>query len=98
MARYQGALELHRAIRLDAHDRFDLAETAEEKARIERFQYMTPEKIAPLTVYLASAAAEGIVSRFLVSATTRSTCSTSRGRCVPSFAPRAGPVPGSASC
>jgi hypothetical protein len=36
------------------------AETAEEKARIERFQEMTPEKIAPLTVYLASAAAEGI--------------------------------------
>ena len=29
------------------------AETPEEKARVERFQQMTPEKIAPLTVYLA---------------------------------------------
>src|SRR5437762_3306803 len=30
------------------------AQTPEEKARVERFQQMTPEKIAPLTVYLAS--------------------------------------------
>ncbi len=30
------------------------AETPEEKARVESFQQMTPEKIAPLTVYLAS--------------------------------------------
>ena len=30
------------------------AETEEEKRRVERFQQMTPEKIAPLTVYLAS--------------------------------------------
>ena len=36
------------------------AETPEEKARVERFQQMTPEKIAPLTVYLASDRAEGI--------------------------------------
>jgi NAD(P)-dependent dehydrogenase (short-subunit alcohol dehydrogenase family) len=36
------------------------AETAEEKARLKRFQEMTPEKIAPLTVYLASEAAAGI--------------------------------------
>jgi NAD(P)-dependent dehydrogenase (short-subunit alcohol dehydrogenase family) len=36
------------------------AETPEEKARVERFQQMTPEKIAPLTVYLASERAEGI--------------------------------------
>jgi NAD(P)-dependent dehydrogenase (short-subunit alcohol dehydrogenase family) len=36
------------------------AESAEEKARIERFREMTPEKIAPLTVYLASDRAEGI--------------------------------------
>jgi NAD(P)-dependent dehydrogenase (short-subunit alcohol dehydrogenase family) len=36
------------------------AETAEEKARIERLQGMTPEKIAPLTVYLACDRAEGI--------------------------------------
>jgi NAD(P)-dependent dehydrogenase (short-subunit alcohol dehydrogenase family) len=36
------------------------AETAEEKARVERFQQMTPEKIAPLAVYLASDRAGGI--------------------------------------
>jgi NAD(P)-dependent dehydrogenase (short-subunit alcohol dehydrogenase family) len=36
------------------------AETPEEKARVERFQQMTPEKIAPLTVYLGSDSAEGI--------------------------------------
>ena len=36
------------------------AETEEEKARVERFQQMTPEKIAPLAVYLASDRAEGI--------------------------------------
>jgi NAD(P)-dependent dehydrogenase (short-subunit alcohol dehydrogenase family) len=36
------------------------AETPEEKARLARFQEMTPEKIAPLTVYLASDRAEGI--------------------------------------
>jgi NAD(P)-dependent dehydrogenase (short-subunit alcohol dehydrogenase family) len=36
------------------------AETPEEKARVARFQQMTPEKIAPLTVYLASDRAEGI--------------------------------------
>jgi hypothetical protein len=35
-------------------------ETAEEKARVERMQQMTPEKIAPLAVYLASDRAEGI--------------------------------------
>ncbi len=36
------------------------AETAEEKARVARLQQMTPEKIAPLAVYLASDRAEGI--------------------------------------
>jgi NAD(P)-dependent dehydrogenase (short-subunit alcohol dehydrogenase family) len=36
------------------------AETEEEKKRVERFQQMTPEKIAPLVVYLASDRAEGI--------------------------------------
>ena len=35
-------------------------QTAEEKARVERFQQMTPEKIAPLAVYLASDRADGI--------------------------------------
>src|SRR5215813_3101564 len=36
------------------------AETPDEKARVEKFQQMTPEKIAPLVVYLASDAAEGV--------------------------------------
>ncbi|HZP79912.1 MAG TPA: SDR family NAD(P)-dependent oxidoreductase [Pseudolabrys sp.] len=36
------------------------AETAEEKARVEKIQQMTPEKVAPLAVYLASDRAEGI--------------------------------------
>jgi NADP-dependent 3-hydroxy acid dehydrogenase YdfG len=36
------------------------AETEEEKARIERFREMTPEKIAPLVVYLVSDRATGI--------------------------------------
>jgi NAD(P)-dependent dehydrogenase (short-subunit alcohol dehydrogenase family) len=36
------------------------AETPEEKARVQRMQQMTPEKIAPLTVYLASERAAGI--------------------------------------
>jgi NAD(P)-dependent dehydrogenase (short-subunit alcohol dehydrogenase family) len=35
-------------------------ETDAEKARVERLQQMTPEKIAPLVVYLASDRAEGI--------------------------------------
>src|SRR5262252_11017014 len=36
------------------------AQTPAEKARVERIREMTPEKIAPLTVYLASDRAEGI--------------------------------------
>jgi NAD(P)-dependent dehydrogenase (short-subunit alcohol dehydrogenase family) len=36
------------------------ADTPEEKARVEKFQQMTPEKIAPLVVYLASDRAAGI--------------------------------------
>src|SRR5436305_13000626 len=36
------------------------ATTPEEKMRVERMQQMTPEKIAPLTVYLGSDAAVGI--------------------------------------
>ena len=36
------------------------AESDEERARIERFKQMTPEKIAPLVVYLASDCAHGI--------------------------------------
>ena len=39
------------------------AETPEEKARVERFQQMTPEKIAPLTVYLGSDSADGITGQ-----------------------------------
>src|SRR5215475_14339878 len=36
------------------------AQTEEEKRRVERFQQMTPEKIAPLAVYLGSDSAAGI--------------------------------------
>jgi NAD(P)-dependent dehydrogenase (short-subunit alcohol dehydrogenase family) len=36
------------------------AETPAEKARVERIQQMTPEKIAPLAVYLACDRADGI--------------------------------------
>jgi NAD(P)-dependent dehydrogenase (short-subunit alcohol dehydrogenase family) len=36
------------------------ATSEEDKRRVERFQQMTPEKIAPLVVYLASDRAEGI--------------------------------------
>jgi NAD(P)-dependent dehydrogenase (short-subunit alcohol dehydrogenase family) len=36
------------------------AETEEEKARVAKFREMTPEKIAPLAVYLGSDAADGI--------------------------------------
>jgi NAD(P)-dependent dehydrogenase (short-subunit alcohol dehydrogenase family) len=39
------------------------AETEEEKRRVARFQQMTPEKIAPLVVYLASDSAEGITGQ-----------------------------------
>src|SRR5262247_4586427 len=39
------------------------AQTEEEKRRVERFQQMTPEKIAPLAVYLASDRAEGITGQ-----------------------------------
>jgi NAD(P)-dependent dehydrogenase (short-subunit alcohol dehydrogenase family) len=35
-------------------------QTPEEKARVEKLQQMTPDKIAPLAVYLASDRAEGI--------------------------------------
>jgi NAD(P)-dependent dehydrogenase (short-subunit alcohol dehydrogenase family) len=41
------------------------AETEEEKRRVERFREMTPEKIAPLAVYLGSDAAEGISGQIL---------------------------------
>jgi len=39
------------------------AESEEEKRRVERFQQMTPEKIAPLVVYLASDRAEGVTGQ-----------------------------------
>jgi NAD(P)-dependent dehydrogenase (short-subunit alcohol dehydrogenase family) len=41
------------------------AETEEEKRRVARFREMTPEKIAPLAVYLASDRAEGITGQVL---------------------------------
>ena len=39
------------------------AETEEEKARVARLREMTPEKIAPLVVYLASDRADGITGQ-----------------------------------
>src|SRR6202035_4349972 len=39
------------------------AQTPEENARVERFCEMTPEKIAPLAVYLGSDRAEGITGQ-----------------------------------
>ena len=39
------------------------AQSEEEKRRVERFQQMTPEKIAPLVVYLASDRADGITGQ-----------------------------------
>jgi NAD(P)-dependent dehydrogenase (short-subunit alcohol dehydrogenase family) len=41
------------------------AESEEEKARVARFREMTPEKIAPLVVYLASDQASGISGQIL---------------------------------
>jgi NAD(P)-dependent dehydrogenase (short-subunit alcohol dehydrogenase family) len=41
------------------------AETEAEKARVAKFREMTPEKIAPLVVYLASDAASGISGQIL---------------------------------
>ena len=39
------------------------AQSEEEKRRVERFREMTPEKIAPLAVYLAADAADGITGQ-----------------------------------
>jgi NAD(P)-dependent dehydrogenase (short-subunit alcohol dehydrogenase family) len=39
------------------------AQSEEEKRRVARFQQMTPEKIAPLVVYLASDSAEGVTGQ-----------------------------------
>jgi len=36
------------------------AQSEEEKRRVERFREMTPDKVAPLAVYLASEAAAGV--------------------------------------
>src|SRR4051795_9834797 len=38
-------------------------ESEEEKARVEKFRAMTPEKIAPLAVYLASDRAQGVTGQ-----------------------------------
>jgi hypothetical protein len=41
------------------------AETEEEKARVARASQVTPEKVAPLVVYLASDEASGITGQIL---------------------------------
>ncbi len=47
------------------------AETEEEKQRVARFREMTPEKIAPLAVYLGSDRAEGISGQIFLGAQQR---------------------------
>ena len=66
------------------------AETEEEKARVAKFREMTPEKIAPLAVYLASDSADGISGQIFRYATTKSICSARTGRSAPCSAPTAG--------
>ena len=39
------------------------AETPEERARVEKLRQMTPDKIAPLAVYLASDAASDVTGQ-----------------------------------
>ena len=46
-------------------------ETEAEKERVERLQQMTPEKIAPLVVYLGSDKAAGISGQIFVGAQQR---------------------------
>jgi hypothetical protein len=41
------------------------AQSEEEKRRIERLSQMTPDKVAPLAVYLGSSAADGISGQVL---------------------------------
>src|SRR5437588_2380324 len=53
------------------------AQTEEEKRRVERFQQMTPEKIAPLVVYLASDRAEGISGQIFAVRSTPMSCRSS---------------------
>jgi hypothetical protein len=42
------------------------AETDADKARVDKLQRMTPEKIAPLVVYLGSDRAEGVTGQIFV--------------------------------
>ena len=70
-AALQGALELHRAVRLDAHDRLD---PGRNRGREEARRAVAADdagKIAPLVVYLGSDAAEGISGQIFRCATTR---------------------------
>ena len=47
-------------------------DTPEQQARVAKIQQMTPNKIAPLAVYLLSDAAREVNARSLPCATTRS--------------------------
>ncbi len=67
------------------------AETEAEKQRVERLAQMTPDKIAPLAVYLGSDGGRAAFpARSWRCATTRCSCSTSRARSASSTAPTAG--------
>jgi len=59
-AALQRALELRRTVRLDAHDRSIPANTPDKAARVAQRQAVTPDKNAPLVVYLASDAAKDV--------------------------------------
>ena len=61
----QCALELHLALRLEPHDRLDPDRDRAEKQRVERLKQMTPDKIAPLAVYLCSDKADGISGQII---------------------------------
>ncbi len=66
------------------------SDTEAEKARIARASQVTPEKVAPLVVYLASDQAAGISGQIFRRGTTRFICSTRTGRSAPCTVPTAG--------
>ena len=63
----QRPLQLHLAVRLDAHDRHHPADTEETARRVKRLQEMGPEKVAPLAVYLASDLSKKVTGQIFAS-------------------------------
>ena len=60
MQKFNVRSKLHRAVRLEPHDRLHPHRHAEQQARVAKIQQMTPNKIAPLAVYLLSDAARDV--------------------------------------